>query len=144
MAWASPEYSRNQVDRAGRLLATLATLESNEPVSAEAVDEAYEVLNNWRAAHSLRMTSNVGRGGHYFLMRLEVATGSLAVWSYAKRDLGRATKDYLRVERTYSGTGGVEVVLVSADSLQSLRRAYPNYFLDTRVFVEEIGRLIAE
>jgi len=34
--------------------------------------------------------------------------------------------------------------LVSVDSLRSLRRAYPNYFLDTRLFIktmnEEIGR----
>ena len=34
-------------------------------------------------------------------------------------------------------------VLVASDSLDSLRRAFPNYFLDTRTFVQEMDRLPA-
>lgn len=30
-----------------------------------------------------------------------------------------------------------------SDSLESLRRAYPNYFLDTRTFVEEMNGLLS-
>jgi hypothetical protein len=32
--------------------------------------------------------------------------------------------------------------LVSVDSMAALRRAYPNYFLDTKRFVEELERAI--
>jgi hypothetical protein len=34
------------------------------------------------------------------------------------------------------GTPGAEAVLVSVDSVTALRSAYPNYFLDTKAFVE--------
>jgi hypothetical protein len=40
-------------------------------------------------------------------------------------------------------TPGLDVVLVSVDSLSSLERAYPNYFADTRVFVELMSQALA-
>ena len=36
-----------------------------------------------------------------------------------------------------------QAVLVAADSLQSLKRAYPNYYLDTGRFVEYLDQLLA-
>lgn len=37
---------------------------------------------------------------------------------------------------------GAEVVLVSAESIEALRSAYPNYFLDTEMFLERIKEII--
>ena len=36
-----------------------------------------------------------------------------------------------------------DVVLVKSDSMASLRRAYPNYFADTTLFVESLEEAIA-
>ena len=36
-----------------------------------------------------------------------------------------------------------DAVLVSVDSMTSLRRAYPNYFLDTNLFVEAVKAAIS-
>ena len=36
-----------------------------------------------------------------------------------------------------------DVVLVSVDSMAALRRAYPNYFLDTRAFLEAVKAAVA-
>jgi hypothetical protein len=35
-------------------------------------------------------------------------------------------------------------VLVSVESLEALRRAYPNYFLDADVFIESVKKAIDE
>jgi len=37
---------------------------------------------------------------------------------------------------------GAQTVLVGADSLQSLRQSYPNYYLDTEAFLKELKKFI--
>lgn len=48
-----------------------------------------------------------------------------------------ASSEYLTAERNLN-TEGSNAVLVSVDSMESLRRAYPSYFLDTRVFIRAV------
>jgi len=37
----------------------------------------------------------------------------------------------------------MDAVLVSVESLELLRRAYPNYFLDTRAFLNALKQAVA-
>ena len=37
---------------------------------------------------------------------------------------------------------GAETVLVAVDSVDTLRRAYPSYFADTRMFTAELKKAI--
>jgi hypothetical protein len=78
----------------------------------------------------------------YFLVELRPRLGSIKVGAYREKDLTRATEDYLKVEQTLDEPGS-EAVLVSVESLDTLRRAYPNYFLDTRIFLEILKELIS-
>lgn len=82
------------------------------------------------------------RGAKYFLLELRPADGAISVTSFKGGELEEATTRYLEVERSLSGPGA-EAVLVSVDSIDSLRRAYPNYFLDTRVFLDAMNEAIA-
>ena len=45
MAWATPGYPRNQVDNAGFALI-------GRPSRGLSIDGAYQIINNWRSAHS--------------------------------------------------------------------------------------------
>jgi hypothetical protein len=81
------------------------------------------------------------RGAQYFLLELHPDSHSINVRSYRKNDLDRASEDYLAVERRILNQNA-DAVLVSADSIAALKRAYPNYFADTRLFVEAINRAI--
>lgn len=72
---------------------------------------------------------------------LQPEQGSLRITAFRSGDLVTATERYLSEEKSLAGTAG-ETVLVASDSLDSLRRAFPNYFLDTRTFVEEMDRLL--
>lgn len=78
----------------------------------------------------------------YVLLALEPERSTLTLWSYAGGQLAAGMRDYLEQEKRVAADGG-DVVLVAADSLASLRRAYPNYFGDTRTFIEELKRLLS-
>src|SRR5438270_576507 len=45
MAWAARQFSKGEIDRAGKILIAA------EP-SRESLDSAFQVINNWRACHS--------------------------------------------------------------------------------------------
>jgi hypothetical protein len=77
----------------------------------------------------------------YYLLELDPVAMRVNVQGYRQNQLPSASSDYLEVEKRISGTGA-DAVLVSADSMLSLRRAYPNYFLDTRRFVEAVLKAI--
>lgn len=71
----------------------------------------------------------------YFLLELDPDAQIITVTGFTSMQLSRATDRYAEAEKRIAQSGG-DAVLVSVDSLSSLRRAYPNYFLDTRVFLD--------
>lgn len=78
----------------------------------------------------------------YYLFILQPEQKKLTAWPFRDGELTKATEAYLTQEKTLANTSG-DTVLVASDSLVSLRRAFPNYFLDTRTFVEEMDRLLS-
>ncbi len=50
MAWAKPQYTRPQVNAAARAL-------TSENISVTDLDEAYAIVNNWRAIHSFPLNT---------------------------------------------------------------------------------------
>ena len=81
------------------------------------------------------------RGIQYFLIRRD-STERVRVSGYRRAELGKAYTDYSQVERTTRADPLADVVLVKVESLSVLRRAYPNYFLDTEVFLGEVKRVL--
>jgi hypothetical protein len=80
------------------------------------------------------------KAAQYFLLSLTPAQGHLAVYGYTKQELEQATAHYLEIEKSQANTPGAQTVLVAVDSLSALKRAYPNYFLDTEVFLASLAR----
>ena len=79
-------------------------------------------------------------GNHYFLLELRPAERTVMVTGYKKGEVEEASRQYQETERK----GDSDVVLVSVDRVAALERAYPNYFLDTRIFTHEVRRAIGE
>lgn len=73
----------------------------------------------------------------FFLLSLEVKTGTLTVTGYRARELARAEQHYASSE---ASDNTADAVLVQTESLNALRRAYPNYFADTTAFVQAVRR----
>lgn len=83
-----------------------------------------------------------GPGDHYFLLERRPDEGKTYIQTYSRRDLGRATEDYARSETRVAGVLGGDTVLVSVGSIKALRRAYPNYWLDTKAFLQALHPIL--
>ena len=76
-------------------------------------------------------------GAYYFLLERRPVEGATLIIPYDKDELEEATSDYLVFEEE-----GRDAVLVSTDSLEDVRRAYPNYWLDARLFLREMEGIL--
>jgi hypothetical protein len=78
----------------------------------------------------------------YFLVTLDPIKLTVQVKGFAKSESILANKEYTEAEKAISQESGTQVVLVSVQSVNALKRAYPNYFLDTQGFMGEVDALL--
>lgn len=106
--------------------------------------ERLGVLHKLRAfAVSTRhLGSDKKNKNDYFLLVLEVDKSNIKVMRFAREHLDSATKKYSELEKEYRDNKDKDVVLVSAESVHGLKKAYPNYFADTTEFSKNIERVI--
>lgn len=77
----------------------------------------------------------VSVGTKYYLLNLDPTQTEIRVDAFTSRELTKALDEYNNLESLSSGSSARDIVLVSADSVSALQKAYPNYFIDTRVFI---------
>jgi ppGpp synthetase/RelA/SpoT-type nucleotidyltranferase len=84
------------------------------------------------------------KGIGYFLLQLRPKDRQLIITPYGKADAEEASRQYFEVERQarLDFAEDRDAVLVSVDSMKALRAAYPNYFADTRRFIEAVKRAV--
>ena len=116
MAWAVLEFSKTQIDAAGRLLAA----EAPNPLE---VRHALSVLNNWRSAHSFPLNTF----GHYF-------RNLYHVFAFIDRsELSSAEKlQYAKIVRAQLSTA--EVVLLFANALTEQGAAFEKFITKYALF----------
>lgn len=101
------------------------------------------------AVNRLRMYGNApqvleapeSKKNHFFLLVLDPAKMRLTVQGYRTSEADKAASDYLEAEKRIVDSGG-DAVLVSVESISALRRAYPNYYLDTSLFLSLVERAL--
>ena len=91
-------------------------------------------LQGYNLAASLPLSSR----GSYYLLDLDTLTSRLQYTAYGRDRLAEASAAYIDLEKSYSVSEDHQIVLVSAQSLSNLRRAYPNYFLDSHEYLKLI------
>jgi putative GTP pyrophosphokinase len=87
---------------------------------------------------ALRAVNADAKGASYFLMVLVPSKNLLNVFGFRSEALPTAVQRYKEEEQRFSDTPTAQVVLVGAESAQSLRKAYPNFFLDTDHFLSQL------
>ena len=113
-------------------------------------------LSAYRAA--LKATESAApRDAAYFLLVLLPDQQELQIRSFSRRQSEDAYREYEMYERQLplhppgkqlalfpelSDYSGAQAVLVGAESLRSIRDSYPNYYLDTEVFLAKIDHFI--
>jgi hypothetical protein len=96
-------------------------------------------LNAFAVAANAISSSNAG--GNFHLIVLDAVERTVAVTSFGKRRLEEANAAYAEAERKAAEHPDMQTVLVATSSIEALRRAFPNYFLDTKQFLAALGRI---
>lgn len=109
---------------------------------AEATLRVLEKLRGFSVAAD-RIQKAKGQGA-YHLVVLDSATKSVVLTPYSTARLEEANAAYSRVEKRTQAGEPIEAVLVAAGPVDALKKAYPNYFLDTHEFIRQIERVIEE
>lgn len=80
--------------------------------------------------------------GSYHLIVLNSQNKTVNVTTFPKKRLDEANAEYTRTEERIGHGDPLQAVLVSTNSINTLRRAYPNYFLDTDAFIQVLDTII--
>lgn len=118
--------------------------------------EVEKKLTAYREA--LKSTERISEGTPgYFLLVLLPEQPELQIYAFSKRNLDEAYREYERIEQSlpaysdssqlslfpeFSDYSGAQAVLVGAESFRSIRASYPNYYLDTEIFLDRIRDFI--
>jgi len=76
-----------------------------------------------------------------FLLTNNVESRTVTYRPYPSGQMRQAQDEFLK--RETEATPGVQSVLVSVDSMDKIREAYPNYFADTRAFLAVLDEVLA-
>ncbi len=80
-------------------------------------------------------------GYYYHLIELNPIDRTVSLRSFRRDQVELANDEYSRLEQRILKGDKIQVVLVSAGDIETLKRAYPNYFLDTKVFVSKLEEI---
>jgi hypothetical protein len=97
-------------------------------------------LEGFRAAIQITEKPGIGQS-KIFLIQVDAEKHRTTLWGYRMNQLVQANSHYLKLE--LEGGKGKDQVLVSSDSIVQLKRAYPNYFADTEIFLDQLRNALA-
>jgi hypothetical protein len=109
--------------------------------SIEAELHVKSLLLTWSVAVSHYLPKRAA-DAYWFLMRLTPEMNSVLIETFKKDESLRAFDEYVSAEKPKRDAPSTQVVLVSVDSINTLQEAYPNYFADTKAFVQQLEEVI--
>lgn len=85
-----------------------------------------------------------GKGSSYYLVILDSLNHKVTITPYDRDSFEKANQDYSEIELQVTKGEKIEPVLVSSGSIDSLKKAYPNFFLDTSAFTQVLSQILKE
>lgn len=79
--------------------------------------------------------------GEYYVMELDSNKSTVNLVAFNQRQLDKAESFYKTREIDTKDAPHIEVVLISAGNLKQVKKAYPNYFLDTQAFIKGLNKI---
>lgn len=95
-------------------------------------------MKNW--TESIRSFDNFENNkiNQFYLLELDTILDRLSISVFAKKHEKDALLAYSEAEKKIYNRNEYDVVLVSTDNIHNLKKAYPNYFLDTKEFLKHL------
>ncbi len=94
-----------------------------------------------RAYNTTLETLGSAKDAKYFLVDLDPDKGNVTVRRFKAKESAEANRQYTALESQIPDDSRRQVVLVSVADINALKRAYPNYFLDTHEFLRNLARV---
>jgi hypothetical protein len=114
--------------------------------TALAVKEAEKALGALEKMNGLSVAVDYitkrSQGSSYHLLILNSLEKTVQVQGYDRESFAQAEEEYSKIERRAIEGEKIEPVLVSAGSIEKLRRAYPSFFLDIGDFVNNVMEIV--
>jgi ppGpp synthetase/RelA/SpoT-type nucleotidyltranferase len=77
---------------------------------------------------------------HLYLLILNTETRTLRIETFKKHEASKSQIEYDKAEKESETNQNIQVVLVSVDDFFALRKAYPNYYVDTKGFIVAVAK----
>lgn len=107
------------------------------------LDKEHNILKRLSAlavsSKNIENRAKFNKQNYYFIVLLDLEKRLLRIQGYKKNDFKRAEVDYNRLEYSKQNNK-TDVVLISLDKLKLLKKAYPNYYLDSSSFIKELEK----
>lgn len=133
----------------------VAAIEKSNPVPGTPTDKDLLVAEITALAAKLRVLPSLSvynttlefigskKDAKYFLIRMEPDKMKIRASRFKASESKSANDEYTMAESSLPSDSSMQIVLVSVDSISALRRAYPNYFLDTNLFAGLVRKALA-
>lgn len=114
----------------------------------ELVTELRELAHSLTARDMLRAynttlnTLGSAKDAKYFIVELDPDENKVTVRQFKNKESAEANRQYTELESQIPEDSRRQVVLVSVADINALKRAYPNYFLDTALFSRLVDRVL--
>lgn len=125
------------------------TPESKEELISAIKDKEKEInfidkMESWSSAVEFinrEVKSNVKKKAKFFLLELDILGKKTMIKKYTEKEEEKAIEDYSTLEKRHLGSKDYDIVLVGAENLSDLKKAYPSYFLDIVEFLRHLKRI---
>lgn len=94
------------------------------------------------AKHIEKLNKNETNG--IYLFKINSKTSSIEISEFNDDDFQSAKSAYLTEEKKNSKKEYMTISLVSTDKFENLKKAYPNYFADSRKFIENLQEILKQ
>ncbi|AOH85708.1 hypothetical protein AWL63_18950 [Sphingomonas panacis] len=114
----------------------------------ELVNEIQRLSQKLRAKDMLRAynttleTIGAAKDAKYFIIEVDPEEGKTTLRRFKAKESSSANLRYTELESKIPEGSRRQVVLVSASDIAALKKAYPNYFLDTALFSRLVDRVL--
>ena len=95
-----------------------------------------------RAYNTTLNTLGAAKDAKYFIVELDPDQNQVTVRRFKAKESAEANRQYTELESQIPEGSRRQVVLVSVADINALKRAYPNYFLDTALFSRLVDRVL--
>lgn len=101
-----------------------------------------KVMQGWTEILRVFGIDKYSKEDKFFLMEIDINQERLTISSFKKEEEDKAIETLERLEKKNTEKREYDVVLVGADTIEDLKKAYPNYFADTKEFLDKLKKII--